>query len=60
MDISFLVVNFVLFMAKLFSSRHEDTKSLRTDNKIKSSVSLCLGGKFLSGLSGLGIGLTFQ
>jgi len=41
-------------MAKLFSSRHEDTKSLRTDNKIKSFVSLCLGGKFLSGLSGLG------
>ena len=41
-------------MAKLFSSRHEDTKSLRTDNKIKSFVSLCLGGKFFSGLSGLG------
>ena len=44
--ISTLIVNFVHFMAKLFSSRHKDTKTLRTNNKIKSFVSLCLGGKY--------------
>ncbi|PLX46140.1 MAG: hypothetical protein C0611_12265 [Desulfobacteraceae bacterium] len=32
-------------MAKLFSARHKDTKALRTNEKIKSFVSLCLCGK---------------
>jgi len=36
----------VLFVAKLFSSRHQGTKTLRKNNKIKSFVSLCLGGKY--------------
>ena len=43
---SFLIVNFVLCMAKLFSFRHQGTKTLRKNNKIKSFVSLCLGGKY--------------
>jgi hypothetical protein len=46
MGVSFLVVNFVLFVAKLFSSRHKGTKTLKKNNKIKSFVSLCLGGKY--------------
>jgi len=46
-SISFLIVNFVLFVAKLFSSRHKGTKTLRKNNKIKSFVSLCLGGKYI-------------
>jgi len=44
--ISFLNVNSVLFVAKLFSFRHKGTKTLSTNNKIKSFVSLCLGGKY--------------
>jgi hypothetical protein len=36
----------VLFVAKLFSSLHKGTKTLRTNNKIKSFLSLCLGGKY--------------
>jgi hypothetical protein len=44
--ISPLVGNFVFFVAKFFSSRHKDTKTLRTNNKLKSFVSLCLGGKY--------------
>jgi hypothetical protein len=36
---NFLVVKFVHFMAKLFSFRHKGTKTLRTNNKIKSFVS---------------------
>jgi hypothetical protein len=43
---SFLIVNFVLFVAKFFSSRHKGTKTLRKNNKIKSFMSLCLGGKY--------------
>jgi len=39
-------MNFVLFVAKLFSSRHKGTKTLRKNNKIKSFVALCLGGKY--------------
>jgi hypothetical protein len=34
LNISFLNVIFVFFMAKLFSSRHKDTKTLRTNNKM--------------------------
>jgi hypothetical protein len=34
------------FVAKLFSFRHQGTKPLRKNNKIKSFVSLCLGGKY--------------
>jgi len=29
-----------------FFSRHQGTKALRKNNKIKSFVSLCLGGKY--------------
>ena len=36
--ISFLIVNFVLFVAKLFYSRHKGTKALRKNNKIKPFV----------------------
>jgi len=46
MTFSFLIVNFVLFVAKLFYSRHQGTKTLRKNNKIKSFESLCLGGKY--------------
>jgi hypothetical protein len=34
------------FMAKLFSFRHQGTKTLRKNNEIKFFVSLCLGGKY--------------
>jgi hypothetical protein len=34
------------FMAKYFSFRHKGTKALRKNIKIKSFVSLCLGGKY--------------
>jgi len=56
---SHLAFIFVFFVAKLFSFRHKGTKTLRTNNKIKSFVlpaigfalgeaggSLCLGGKY--------------
>jgi len=46
LPLSSLIVNFVHFLEKLFSSRHKGTKTLRTNNKIKSFVSLCLGGKY--------------
>ncbi len=45
-QISSLVVNFVLFVAKFFSFRHKGTKTLRTNKKIRSFVSWCLGGKY--------------
>jgi len=51
-------VNFVIFVANFFSSRHKGTKTLRKNNKIKSFVSgLVLWWQiFLGfGLSGLGI-----
>jgi len=37
---STLIVNFVFFVAKLFSSRHKDTKTLRTNSK-KNLSCLC-------------------
>ncbi len=50
---SYLKLNFVLFLTKLFSSRHKVTKTLRTNSKIKSFVparhrlSLRRGGRVL-------------
>jgi len=38
-------MNFVLFAAKLISSRHKGTKTPKKNNKIKSFVPWCLGGK---------------
>jgi len=35
MGVSSLFVNFVLFVAKLFLSRHNGTKTLKKNNKIK-------------------------
>jgi hypothetical protein len=35
----------VLFVATLFSFRHQGTKALRKNNRIKSLVPLCLCGK---------------
>jgi hypothetical protein len=59
--VSILILEFVFFMAELFSSCHQDTKALRK-NEI---ISLCLGDfvancfGYFSGLSGLGIRSTY-
>ena len=45
-DFSFQLIIFEYFVVKLFSYRHKGTKTLRKNNKIKSFVSLCLGGKY--------------